>query len=116
RRGRWMSLWSSSGPGNKLPALMAVPVLSHADIVRMVGRVAREHPQETISVDIEGIIDVGYGINIIPRHGLMERFQIDAFISRDLTEIVVDKGVYDQRPPNRYRFSLAHEFAHLILH
>jgi Zn-dependent peptidase ImmA (M78 family) len=46
----------------------------------------------------------------------MDRFQIDALISADLTEIVVDQRVYEQKPPNRFRFSLAHEFAHLILH
>lgn len=96
---------------------MAVPFLSYADIVRPAGEVYREDNQrDTIPVDIEAIIDVGYRIDIYPSQGLMDRFQIDAYISHDLTEIHVDKGIYEQHPPNRYRFSLAHEFAHLILH
>src|ERR1700722_6760537 len=96
---------------------MAVPILSYADIVRRAGEVYRQHNSaDQIPVDIEGIIDIGYRIDIYPSPGLMDRFQIDAYISRDLTEIHVDKRVYEQRPPNRYRFSLAHEFAHLILH
>ena len=96
---------------------MAVPYLSYTDIQREAARVAASHnPSGRLPVDIEEIIDVDYGINIMPRQGLMDRFQIDAYITHDLTEIVVDRRIYDQRPPNRYRFSLAHEFAHLILH
>ena len=90
---------------------MAVPILSYVEIVR------RQHnATDVIPVDIEKIIDNDYRIDIYPSPGLMDRFQIDAYISRDLKEIHVDKRVYEQRPPNRYRFSLAHEFAHLILH
>ena len=96
---------------------MAVPILSYFDIVRKAGEVYRRHnAAEIIPVDIERIIDVDYRIDIYPSAGLMDRFQIDAYISRDLREIHVDKRVYELRPPNRYRFSLAHEFAHLILH
>ncbi|HWE01768.1 MAG TPA: ImmA/IrrE family metallo-endopeptidase [Tepidisphaeraceae bacterium] len=96
---------------------MAISILSHADIVRIARDVSVAHnPHGAYPVDIESIIDVGYGIDIMPRDGLMDRFQIDAYITRDLTEIVVDKRIYEQRPPNRYRFSLAQEFAHLVLH
>lgn len=96
---------------------MAVPFIDDADLVRLAGEVLAGHDAaDAIPVDIESIIDLQYGINIYPRDGLMDRFQIDAFISRDLTEIVVDKRIYDQKPPVRYRFSLAHEFSHLILH
>ena len=88
-----------------------------AEIVRRAAEVLVDHDAHaTVPVDIEEIIDVRYGINIYPRNGLMDRFRIDPFISHDLTEIVVDKRIYDQNPPVRYRFSLAHEFSHLILH
>lgn len=96
---------------------MAVPYLRYEEIVRRADEVYRQHNgTDEIPVDIEKIIDVGYRIDIYPSPGLMDRFQIDAYISRDLQEIHVDKRIYEQRPPNRYRFSLAHEFAHLILH
>src|SRR6185437_10128939 len=96
---------------------MRVPFIETADLIRRAAEVLSQHAAGGIvPVDIEDIIDVQYGINIVPRHGLMDRFQIDAFISHDLSEIVVDKRVYDQKPPVRYRFSLAHEFSHLILH
>ena len=96
---------------------MAVPILSYTEIAARADSVFRSHnSNQTIPLDIEHILDVEYGLEIYPRSGLMDRFQIDAFISADLKEIVVDKRVYDQKPPNRYRFSLAHEFAHLILH
>lgn len=96
---------------------MAVPHLNYTDIVRRAVDVYHQHNgSDAIPVDIERIIDNGYRIDIYPSPGLMDRFQIDAYISCDLTEIHVDKRIYEQRPPNRYRFSLAHEFAHLVLH
>ncbi len=96
---------------------MAVPILSYDDIAQRAEAVYRLHnAMDAIPVDIEAIIDIGCRIDIYPSPGLMDRFQIDAYISRDLSEIHVDKRIYEQRPPNRYRFSLAHEFAHLILH
>jgi Zn-dependent peptidase ImmA (M78 family) len=54
-------------------------------------------------------------LDIIPTPGLHKGFDIDAFITSDLTSIFVDEFVYDSRP-GRYRFSLAHELAHLLLH
>jgi Zn-dependent peptidase ImmA (M78 family) len=47
--------------------------------------------------------------------GLHRNFDIDAYITADLNEIRVDEGVYSSRE-NRYRFSLAHELAHRVLH
>jgi Zn-dependent peptidase ImmA (M78 family) len=47
--------------------------------------------------------------------GLQTNFDTAAYITSDLTEIRVDQSVYETRE-NRYRFSLAHELAHKILH
>jgi dUTPase len=70
---------------------MAVPILSHADIAAHADAIFRSHnPSQIIPLDIEHILDVDYGLEIYPRSGLMDRFQIHAFISADLTEIVVD--------------------------
>ncbi|MCH7989189.1 MAG: ImmA/IrrE family metallo-endopeptidase [Planctomycetes bacterium] len=42
-------------------------------------------------------------------------FDIDSFITSDFTAIYIDENVYDSRP-QRYRFSLAHEISHVIIH
>jgi len=42
-------------------------------------------------------------------------FDVVGYLSQDMKEIRVDEFVQRLRP-NRYRFSLAHEFAHKLLH
>lgn len=74
-------------------------------------------PQRELPIDIEGIIEKRLKLNIEPEHGLLEEFDVDAYLKRDLTGIVVDYKCYmDERFTNRLRFSLAHELGHLILH
>lgn len=80
----------------------------------------KHHPSLSIPVPIEKIIDVDLGIDIIPVPGLKQSYRdagldIDAFISSDLKSITVDEYVY-QIIENRYRFTLAHELSHKILH
>jgi Zn-dependent peptidase ImmA (M78 family) len=49
-------------------------------------------------------------------HELQKTHSIDAFVSHDLQNIYIDNAVMESRSPNRYRFSLAHELAHIVLH
>ncbi len=72
------------------------------------------HPGREIPVPIERIVDIQFGIDIVPMPGL-GNFDTVAYLSHDLTEIRVDEFVYNHRP-NRYRFSLAHELGHRVLH
>ncbi len=72
------------------------------------------HPSRAIPVPIEHIVEMRFGIDIIPVPGL-QQYDTVALISQDLGEIRVDEFVYRHRP-NRYRFSLAHELAHRVLH
>lgn len=74
------------------------------------------HPDGSVPVPIDDIIEFKFGINIIPLHGFLEVHEVDAFLSKDRTSIAIDEGVFKQRSPNRYRFSLAHELAHVVLH
>ncbi|MHA2217638.1 MAG: ImmA/IrrE family metallo-endopeptidase [Candidatus Hodarchaeales archaeon] len=70
-----------------------------------------------IPVPIIKIVEIG--LNIVPRpiNGLMERIDIDGFLTRDLKNICIDKDIYwDPRRENRLRFTYAHEIGHLILH
>ena len=76
---------------------------------------AKYYPSGSIPVPIEDIVDLKMGINIYPIVGLKSAFEIDGFTSSDLREIAVDDHLY-QKVPNRFRFTLAHELGHIILH
>lgn len=73
------------------------------------------HPKGTIPVSIENIIEFKLNIDIVPLPGLQDRIDVEGFISSDLKRIYVDQQVMEQYPP-RYRFTLAHEIGHSILH
>ena len=75
----------------------------------------RHNPNRTIPVPIEFIIESDFAMDIVPVPGLQAGFDVVAFITKDMSEIRVDEYVYMNRL-NRYRFSLAHELAHRILH
>src|SRR5438477_274899 len=73
------------------------------------------HADGTIPIPIEEIIEFDLGIEIIPFRGLRDRFAIDGFLSNDLAAITVDEHIMS-RNPGRYRFTLAREIGHFILH
>jgi Zn-dependent peptidase ImmA (M78 family) len=73
------------------------------------------NPDGTIPVPIERIVESHFGIDIVPMPGLQTAFDVVAFITKDLKGIWVDEYVYLNRSA-RYRFSLAHELAHRLLH
>ena len=66
-------------------------------------------------MDIEAIAEFDLGLNIFPFPNLQETFDIEGFISGDLSVIYVDEFIYYQRPA-RYRFTLAHEIGHYVFH
>ncbi len=70
---------------------------------------------QVIPLPIEEIVEFQLGINIVPLPGLSDAFQIEGYISSDLSEISVDLGT-SERWPERYRFTIAHEMGHLFLH
>ncbi len=74
------------------------------------------HPALEIPVPIEKIVDNQFKIDILPAPDLRDdELCIDAFITSDFSAIWVDEYVVDHRH-NRYRFSLAHELGHYLLH
>ncbi|MDZ7618673.1 MAG: ImmA/IrrE family metallo-endopeptidase, partial [Patescibacteria group bacterium] len=73
------------------------------------------NPAGTIPVPIELIVEQQFGMDIVPIPGLQKHFDTVAFLTSDAREIRVDENVYLNRL-SRYRFSLAHELAHRILH
>ena len=92
------------------------PILSYRDLRRRAGDFLRtHHPAGTIPVPIEEIVEFRYRMDIIPVPGLQDAFEVDGFISSDLKTITVDASMQKHRP-GRYRFTLAHELAHAVLH
>lgn len=93
-----------------------VPDLSDVLIAYVAAEcLAQTHPDGSIPIPIEDIIDVGYRLDLVPTPNLETLFGTTAFITQDLREIRVDDYTY-RRQSYRLRFSLAHELAHLILH
>lgn len=68
-----------------------------------------------IPVEIEEIVEIKLKIKIIPIPDLMAQCGVDAQITSDFTAIYVDQKNYEN-DTNRFRFSLAHEIGHYILH
>ncbi len=76
---------------------------------------AKHNGAHAIPVPIDHIVEYDLGIDIVPTPGLHDNFDVDSYPTSDLTEIHVDEYVYKHRPA-RYRFSLAHEVSHLLIH
>ena len=66
-------------------------------------------------VPIEKIIDRNLEINIVPIPNLFGAFGINAITSSDLKTIYVDEYLYTNLD-RAYRFTLAHELGHIVLH
>jgi len=81
----------------------------------------RWDPSGEIPIDIEYIVDVEIGVHIVPTADLfpdeVDEVNTDALTSSDLSTIYVDEEMaLNPRNENRYRFTLAHEMGHRVLH
>jgi Zn-dependent peptidase ImmA (M78 family) len=94
----------------------AIPILSYEEINVAAEDFLQDHKRDNaLPVDIEAIVEFDLGLNIFPFPNLQETFDIEGFISGDLTVIYVDEFIYYHRP-TRYRFTLAHEVGHFLFH
>lgn len=75
---------------------------------------AKHDPDGAIPVPIEWIVE-RLGIDIVPVPGLLRGRGINGFLCADQSTLYVDDWIY-AHVENRYRFTLAHEIAHLVLH
>lgn len=66
-------------------------------------------------IPIEEIIDNILEMDIIPLPNLEKVFNTTGLLTSDLKHIYVDEWVYNNQE-TRYRFTLAHEVGHRILH
>ena len=76
---------------------------------------AEFHPSGSIPIPIEEIIEFKFNIDIVPIPNLRSSENIDGCLSKDLATIYIDNHIYSNYE-NRYRFSLAHELSHRLLH
>jgi Zn-dependent peptidase ImmA (M78 family) len=75
----------------------------------------QHHPSGEVPVPIEEIVEFELGLEIRPIRDLRKRFGFEGSLSSDLTTILVDEEL-ETRFISRYRFTLAHEVGHLVLH
>ncbi len=92
------------------------PFLTYDDVNSRAGALLKQYGQgDCVPVDIEAIVELDMGITVIPVRGLQERFGVDGFLSLKMAEITVDEAIF-RGHPSRYRFTVAHELGHMVLH
>ncbi|ODS34252.1 MAG: hypothetical protein SCARUB_00626 [Candidatus Scalindua rubra] len=95
---------------------LEIPIISYEGIRNSADNFLKQyHPSRDIPIPIEEIIEFQMRKDIIPLIGLHQSFEVYGFTSSDLSSIYVDEFVYKSRP-GRYRFTLAHEVGHIVLH
>ena len=93
---------------------LGVPYLEYEKIADVAISFLREKRLTSIPVDIEGVIDREYKSNIIGLPGLHSTYDTDAFSSPDFRNIYIEESLWCC--DNRYRFTLAHELGHHLMH
>lgn len=95
---------------------MEIPYLPYDRLRPIADDFLKRHNQNLeFPIPIEKIVDNDFAIDVVPTPGLHRAFDIDSYITSDSSAIHVDEYVYESRE-RRFRFSLAHELSHLLLH
>jgi hypothetical protein len=97
------------------PRRLDVEFLSYDAIAGKVEGFRQQHPRaHSVPVDIEAVADLDLRMNIAPHPGLYN-LGIPSCLSGDMSTIWVEEHLCENVEV-RYRFSLAHEVGHLVLH
>lgn len=94
---------------------LTVPYLTNEKIRDKANQFLHDTQSTDIPVDIEKIVEFYYKMDIVPIPDLQKLIDVEGFSTSDFTTIYVDNFVYENRI-SRYRFTLAHEIGHFILH
>ena len=74
-------------------------------------------PESILPVNTEEIVEFRLKLDIEPVKYLLSTIDIDAYLKKNLSGIVVDYDCYmNDKFANRMRFSFAHELGHFFLH
>jgi hypothetical protein len=93
-----------------------VPYLEYEVIKSMAEEfLSKYHPEGFIPVPIQAIVEFEFGLDIFPIPNLKNLLDIEGCIAFNIRTIFVDQSVLD-KIAKRYRFTLAHELAHFVLH
>jgi Zn-dependent peptidase ImmA (M78 family) len=87
------------------------------DVIKTIANnfLEKYHPECSIPVPIEDIIELKLNIDVILLNGLKQELDVEGFIANNLKKIYIDEWSYSNRI-FRTRFTLAHEIGHSILH
>lgn len=96
-------------------SIQVIPLTRERQKTKAIAYLAQAHPSGSIPIPIEEIIDVKEKIDIVPVEDLCVDGH-EAFTAKDGKTIYVDLGVYRNKNQNRYRFTIAHELSHILLH
>jgi len=94
---------------------IAVPFIGNYQIKKKADQFRGKFWGNEIPVGIEGIVEIKLKIKIIPIPNLQNQCGVDAQITSDFSAVYVDQKSYEN-DTNRFRFSLAHEMGHSVLH
>jgi hypothetical protein len=91
-------------------------VLTYRDVEKAASNLLQELGRlDSVPVEVEDIVEFEMGLEVRPVLELQRRFVLDGFLGNRSKTVFVDQWVMEHRP-NRYRFTLAHELGHLVLH
>jgi hypothetical protein len=95
-----------------------LPYLPYDEIRRRAAAFLKEKDRlNPLPIDIEMIVEEDLGLDIIPVPNLRAVIETEAFLSSDLKAISVDESLLKgEAYLRRYRFTLAHEVGHFLLH
>jgi len=87
---------------------------------RQIDKIADEfldnyHPDRTVPVPIDEIVEFDLDLEIVPIPQIENLLGVVGYLSTDLQTITVDP-IHMEKVTTRYRFTLAHEVAHILLH
>jgi Zn-dependent peptidase ImmA (M78 family) len=92
------------------------PYLSYTEIGNRAASFLKQyHPSQDIPIPVEEIIELKLELNIFPFPRLYKDHGLNGFLSYDLTTIYVDEVQFNQFN-EKYRYTLAHELGHYVLH
>jgi len=97
-----------------VPRLAAIPAPELR--TRAAAFLERHWPHSEKPIDIEHIVDVRLGIEIVPTQQLSAVTGTEGFITADGRRIHIDEQIHQAKTRYTYLFMLAHEVAHLVLH